>query len=236
MKSCNYKLAHFKNEPYQNYQNYFFGLLDRDGGDIIDKLLNGFSEYSENGIHTSIQHIERRHFDLSEKDMVNKALKTGQQQGIFATGYDEPMDRDTFKDMLYSALYELGEDISKQFVDYDNPFRGVLVYDAGCCVGYGIDKNFNLVKTNCIEIALKISEDLFSETGFEITTSYPSMNKAAETIKNNEALKKEYKINDKQISAFRAKQQFRNNIKELKHDLAENKDDRKMISDAFKNR
>lgn len=236
MKSKNYDLEHFKHEPYQNYQNYFFDLLDQEGSDIVDKLLDGFSEFTEKGINTSMQHIERRHFDMTEEEMVDKSLSTGQQQGIFATGYDEPMDKETFKDMLYSALFELGEEISKQFVDYDNPFRNVFTYNAGCCVGYGIDKNFNLVKTNCIELALKVSDDPFSKTGFEISTTYPSMNKTSTIIKSNEALKKEYNISERKISSFKAKQQFRKNIKMSKTEVAENRDEKNMISDEFKNR
>lgn len=232
----NFNLLHFKNEPYQNYQNYIYDVLDMEGCEIVDKLLSGFSEFSVKGISDSMEHIKRRHFELTETEMIEKTLETGQKQGIFAIEYESGMDQETFKDMMYSALYELTEDISKQFVDAVRPFRDTFVYDAKCCIGYGIDKDFNLSKTNKIEIALKVSDDPFSTTGFEISTAYPAMEKSAEVIKSMEVLKKEYGISEKQMSVYRAKRKFRENIKESRSNFMKEKENEKMMGSMFSSR
>lgn len=50
-------------------------------------------------------------------------------------------------------------------------------FTADYCVGYGIDSKFNLLKTNDVRLAFRVSDDPFSKTGFELSTAYHSLKK-----------------------------------------------------------
>jgi hypothetical protein len=219
MKIENMNLLHFKNEPYQNYENYIYDLLDAEGADIVDTMLSNKS--NAYGAKSTGEHIEQRHIEMTEKDMVHMALKTGQIQGIFAMGYDNPMVRDDFKDMIYGALWENAEKMAQQFVDYRMPFQKTFNYNTSEFIGYGINKDFNLVKADSIGIVFRLSDDPFSKLGIEIETVYPIITENGEIIKNKDALKKEYNIDDRDLIKFKTKQHFRDNIKEIKGRIKE---------------
>jgi len=237
MKIENIYLAHFKHEMYQNYENYFCDLLDGLGVDIVDELLSEMS--ASGGPLTSGDHIKQRHLDMTERDMVDLALKTGQVQGIFAAGYDNSMNHDDFKEVVYSALWELENKIAKEFVDGTKPFSKELVYDAKEFIGYGIDKDFNLVKSEVINICFGLSDDPFSKLGIKIETAYPSFHGKNEIIKSLDALKKEYNIDEKQLQRFKSMQKFREDIKTQKQGMKDkkiqNREDRS-IKEMFQGR
>lgn len=215
MRIKNVNLEHFKNEPYQKYRDYLYNLLEEKGSGIVDTLLKNPS--ASNLSETSWQHIERRHVDMSEKDMVDLTLKTGQVQGIFATAYDcEPMDHEDIKDTLYTALWDLAEKIAQEFVDYAVPFEHPFIYNVGSFIGYGINEKFNLVRADSIDIIIKLSDDPFSETGIEIATAYPSIYDTGDIIKNKDALKKEYGLHENDMIRYKNRQKNRKSIKHVK--------------------
>lgn len=200
-------LSHFKNELPENFEKYFIHLLDEKGMDIVSEMVSHMvSKDSE----SAKEHIERRHLFIEESDMVETALNTGQPQGAFAFTYKNPMSFEDLADCILDALYENANIIASQYADGIGNFNLNISSEYKNPIGYGINSNFDLVKSNKLEVVLKESDDLFSPIGLRIDTCYPVIStQSKDIIKSKEALIDEYQISENDMSRYKFKQDKR---------------------------
>lgn len=211
----NVALEHFKHESSKNYKAYIEDILYEEGNTAISDMLKHIMPVTK-GEHfreTADEHITRRHIDMTEEDMVNEALKTGKTQVIFAYSYDNPMEKEDILDGVQTVMWENMSTISKEWV-YGKYLNLKLMYSDQEMMGYGIDENFNLVKSNKLFVALREDDDPLSKTGLAIDTCFPYLDRDSKIIKSREALMKEYNISDLDMKKFDRKKNFRSRLKE----------------------
>ena len=168
---------------------------------------------------TAREHIQRRHMTMDEEEMVTEALTTGQNQGLFAYGYKNPMTFDEICDCVLDAIYDNIDQIAKEYVygtgKFDMPIESKYDYP----IGYGINSNLELVKSNTIRVMLTENKDPQAEFKLQIDTCIPIVsNTSKEIIKNRDALIDEYHISRKELERYRYKQQKRSDYKGRKEE------------------
>ena len=171
--------------------------------ETLDKIL-GTLKYRD---ETAMEHIKKRHFNKSEKDLVMETLRTGRNQGVFTS---EDLKREMSDEELYNAIAETiienVDYIANEFVSnkkiFDMKISAQLCYN----VGYGLNDRFELVNTNTIELALMENYYRDAPYYFKIQTCYNKcLYNKEDIIKTLEQLKEEYKISDCDIERYEQK-------------------------------
>ena len=206
----------FKKEPYEKFRDYLLDILDKKGIEIVKEMLDHIMPKQN---ETAREHIQRRHMTMDEEEMVTEALTTGQNQGLFAYGYKNPMTFDEICDCVLDAIYDNIDQIAKEYVygtgKFDMPIESKYDYP----IGYGINSNLELVKSNTIRVMLTENKDPQAEFKLQIDTCIPIVsNTSKEIIKNRDALIDEYHISRKELEKYRYKQQKRSDYKGRKEE------------------
>lgn len=206
----------FKKEPYEKFRDYLLDILDKKGIELVKEMLDHIMPKQN---ETAREHIQRRHMTMDEEEMVTEALTTGQNQGLFAYGYKNPMTFDEICDCVLDAIYDNIDQIAKEYVygtgKFDMPIESKYDYP----IGYGINSNLELVKSNTIRVMLTENKNPQAEFKLQIDTCIPIVsNTSKEIIKNRDALIDEYHISRKELERYRYKQQKRSDYKGRKEE------------------
>lgn len=234
--SC-FDINTYRNESHTHYLNYLLDMLYTKGIDIVDLLTHNLCQYDKlNNRIFSKDHIIQKHLKLDEMDIVKDSLKSGQSQAVFAYSYGKSMTWEELKDLIYTALFEKAEIISRSIAYDTHPLKETIPCKMGETIGYGINQNLDFVKTDELAMKLCLSNDPISQIGIELRTVYPLISRQDEIIKPHETIIQEYDISEKQFSNFKRKSYRIEATKEFKKDQHENFELNNTIMKAFSNR
>lgn len=209
------KLENLKNESSRKYKKYLEDELYEGGNELVEKMISHIRPARDRSLkETAEAHIENRHIGKTEDDMVTDALCTGKTQSVFAYGYDNPMSKEDVIDCIQTALWEKLDQIARGWTMSRN-FKGNILFEADCTLGYGIDENFNLVKTNKMLLVLRQDDNPLSKTGLCIDTCFPQFDKDSEIIKSKDVLVKEYHISAHEMRKYEERRDFIGNMKKI---------------------
>lgn len=206
----------FKKEPYEKFRDYLLDILDKKGIELVKEMLDHIMPKQN---ETAREHIQSRHMTMDEEEMVTEALTTGQNQGLFAYGYKNPMTFDEICDCVLDAIYDNIEQIAKEYVYGSGRFNMPIDSKYNYSIGYGINSNLELVKSNTIRVMLTESDNPLDDFKLQIDTCIPIVsNTSKDIIKNRDALIDEYHISQKELERYRFKQQKRSDYKGRKEE------------------
>lgn len=134
--------------------------LDKYNGQLLDLLSFDFKS-------DIVGHAEERHIDLSDEQMVARAIK----EVKFSSTFSNKEEAESF---ISEALYSKEEEIANWFLEMKE-YTHMLSIDMREPVGRGVSPDFRGKDTPILKISLLRARDQYTCLGFVITTAYPDI-------------------------------------------------------------